>query len=311
MKRPFADRLGTLVLALAIAAVSAQAQDPAPAPPEPALTGQEAREARIREYLRKKEEKRLARERKRAEEALAAQARGGQPTEPAAEPQAAATTTLPEPAAAPAAAPTATAAAEATPPPPGKVRLPRELERAQAQVRRSELAQDPTVARYLDLIDVAGASPQQLAAFGSFLAQNGMAQQAIAYYNVALHLVRDDSTLWVNAGTIQRQLGNRSAAASAYDRALSIDANNALAHYNLGAIYDAEGEYDRAIASFRTALRLDPSLGDPTANPQAIVNPRMLEVKLLLLREGQAGRGLPLRPIAGGELPEARDGANP
>jgi len=238
-----------------------------------------AKQARIEEYLRKKEERLARKELRRAEDQQAQQA----------------------------AAPEATAAApEVAEKPKAKkqdrVTLPRDLARAQELLRQNEISSDPTVAAYLDLIDRAEASPHQLAAFGNFLADLGMNRLALEYYKVALSIERDDPVLWINRGTLYRQLGQLSAAQSDYVRALSIDFNLAVAHYNLGAVLDSMGNYEAAIDEYRAALTLDPSLGDPTVNPQAANNERLVAVQLMLYRENIGNLGLPLVEVPGGEL---------
>ena len=59
---------------------------------------------------------------------------------------------------------------------------------AQQHVRLSSLGKDPSVQRYLTMVDMQAASAQQLAAFGNFLAQNGLVSDAMEYYAVALRL---------------------------------------------------------------------------------------------------------------------------
>jgi tetratricopeptide (TPR) repeat protein len=184
--------------------------------------------------------------------------------------------------------------------------LPSALARAQRSVRGTKLGQDPTVQMYLGMVDRQEASPHQLAALGSFLAQNGMLDEALAYYHVAIHLEEKDPLLWLNLGTLHRQRGELSAALSAYGETLSLDPNNALAHYNVGAILDSTGDYQGAIDRYKVALTLDPSLGDPAVNPQAANNERLLAVKLLLYREQAGSLGLPLVeiPSATGSRPD-------
>ncbi len=239
---------------------------------------QQAKEARIAEYLRKKEEKRARRE-------LAA--------ESSAE-------------AAAAAAPTAVDAPVEVAENPRQARpnrrlqrqrsaqLPRGLARAQQNVRKSILGSDPTVTPWLDKIDRQEASPLMLAEFGNFLAENGMIQDAMEYYAVALNLEPDDPNLWVNMGILHSKRGDVTTAAKAFENALEIDQNNARGHYNLGAAYDQMDKYEEAIQEYKRALTLDPSLGDPTVNPQAANNKRLLAVKLMLYREQQGSLGLPL-----------------
>jgi hypothetical protein len=190
----------------------------------------------------------------------------------------------------------------ATPDPPPaapapRSRLPRALARAQDHVRHTSLGADPTVQQLLAAIDRQEASPQQLAAFGSFLAEHGLIRDALAYYEVALRLLNNDPVLWVNYGTLHRKLDDLSAATDAYARALSINPNYSLAHYNLGAVMDTQGKYEEAIEEYKIALRLDPLLGDPAYNPQAANNGRLIAVKLLLYEERAGNAGLPLAAV--------------
>jgi tetratricopeptide (TPR) repeat protein len=244
-----------------------------------------AKQARIEEYLRKKEERRarkeLDRQQKQVEQAEVA-----------------------------AAAATGSEAAAKVGTREEQIVLPRQLAETQAILRQNPIAEDPTVATYLDLIDRAEASPQQLAAFGNFLAQNGMNRLALVYYGTALSIEQDDPLLWLNVGTLHRQIQEYSPAASAYARALNLDPNLAFAHYNLGAVYDEMGKYEAALEEYRIALTLDPSLGDPETNPQAANNERLLAVKLMLYQEQIGNLGLPLVEVPGGELATLDDDAD-
>jgi tetratricopeptide (TPR) repeat protein len=236
-----------------------------------------AKEARISEYLRKKEERRARRDLERAGKEVA----GAQAAESA----------------------TAAAARPET----TEVVLPKSLQRVQDRVRESQLGQDPTVQRYLDLIGSGEASAQQLAAFGNFLGQNLMLQEALEYYAVALWLEEDDALMWANVGTLHRQLGQMSDAVSAYARSLAIDPHNGYTHYNLGATLDEMGKYKDAIEEYKVALTLDPSLGEPETNPQAVNNERLLAVKLMLYKEQGGSVGLPLVDVPGGEADADED----
>jgi len=264
------------------------------------------REARIEEYLRKKEERRArralqqelkAQERAEAEAAKAQAApveaveaprprRGKNKQSRSVEPAAAAAVRDEE----------------------WIVELPREIERIHKNLRRGGMANDPTVQSYLALIERGEASPYQLAAFGNFLGQNGMTREALEYYGIALDLEDEDPVLWLNAGTLHRTLGEYSIAAEVYGRALDLDGSNAFAHYNLGAVLDEMGDYEGSVEAYKVALTLDPSLGDPTMNPQAANNERMLAVRLMLYHEQAGSRGLPLLDLpAGGVDPQAND----
>jgi tetratricopeptide (TPR) repeat protein len=280
------DRSGWLRLLAAgvvTAALGASlAQDPQPDPV--AAVGEESPEARkarekeerIAEYLRKQEEKRIAR----------AEAQSAQELERLQAAEAAAT------------APAAAEPTAKSPKTKGSSALPKDLARAQGRVRQTSMAADPTVKALLDKIDARLASAYELAAFGNFISENGLHREALEYYKVAIHLMPNDPVLWVNIGTIHRKLQDVSGAMSAYAHALSIDPNYALAHYNIGAIHDDRGNYHDAIDSYKIALRLDPTLGDPAVNPQAATNENLMTVRLLLYEEEIGSSGLPLVDIA-------------
>jgi tetratricopeptide (TPR) repeat protein len=255
---------------------------------------EKAKQARIEEYLRKKEERRARRELEQEQKAQAAA-------------QAEAAEAGGSSAGAAAVAVGATAAAGAKkksqqPTDGDEIVLPKGLREAQEILRGNEIAKDPTVAEYMDLIDRAEASPRQLAAFGNFLSQNGANRLALEYYAAALSIEQEDPVIWLNVGTLHRQLQQYPDAVSAYARALRLDPNNAFAHYNLGAVFDEQGKYDDALEEYRIALTLDPTLGDPELNPQAANNERLLAVKLMIYQQQIGNLGLPLVEVPGGEL---------
>ena len=260
-------------LAALVLAATAAAQEPAAPPVEPSAK-ERARQQRIEEYLRKKEE-RIARD----------EAKAAVREEPAPAPDAAAPAPEPQD--------------RKT-----KSKLPKALAAAQQAVWQSSLAQDPTVRAYLERVDRQEASPQQLAAFGNFVSDGGMPHEALEYYRAALGIEESNPTLWLNYGTLQRQIGDMRGALSSYGRALSLSPNHALAHYNVGTVLDAQGEYDEAIEAFVVALRIDPSLGNPASNPQAANNDRLVAAKLKLYQETAGRLSLPLSDVPGGEIEE-------
>jgi len=276
-----------LLLSAAILVPAAGAQEAT----EPVDAKAQAKEERINEYLRKKELQRLEREMNR-QEGRALEVEQRQIAE-----STAATAAVPETAVA--GAPPLEPSAAAVPPPSG---LPKQLARAQQRVRMTSLAKDPTVSSILNLIDQQKASPHQLAAFGNFLSEHGMQREAVEYYRVAVRLAEDDPVLWVNLGTVHRQLDEQSEAVSAYSRALAIDPNYALAHYNLGAIRDSQGKYKKAIEEYKIALSLEPTLGDPEFNPQAANNRHLTIVKMMLYDETIGSSSIPLTDIPGQKI---------
>ncbi len=279
-----------------------------PEGPTRAERKRQAKERRIEEYLRKREERRAQKEleHQRREALELEEAARAIERQQIAEQQRTATAGLPavsEVAAAPEPTPPEPAAERAprrerrAPQEPREAPLPRGLARAQANIRATELGQDPTVQEYLSLIDKQDASPYHLAAFANFVAQNGMVDDAMEYYTVALRLEKRDPVLWVNRGTLLLQKGDPSTAALSFSKALSINPNSAVAHYNLGAAFDEMNRYDDAVAEYRTALTLDPLLGDPAVNPQAANNDLLLAVKLMLYQTQVGSLSVPLIDI--------------
>ena len=63
-----------------------------------------------------------------------------------------------------------------------------------------------------------------------------------------------------------QQQGQFRGAIECYERAIAIDANNAIAHSNLGVIKQQLGELSEAIAHYRLALEIDPNLAETVSN---------------------------------------------
>jgi len=313
----------TLIAAIVLWAPTSSAQTSTPEEPqadetatgdEPGAKAQEPssqdrKQQRIEEYLRKREERRARKDLNRQNRETR------EPEEDAAtveSEQLAAAAAAAE--AVPEAVPLEEPTTEMTPAPSAKKKskrrnaprhassLPRDLARVQANVRLTHLAQDPTVQEYLVMIEEQRASPHQLAAFGSFLAQNGMVREALEYYDVALRIERSDPLLWINAGTLQLKSANLSAAATSFSRALTLDPNSAMAHYNLGSTLKEMNKYEDAVMEYKIALALDPALGDPARNPSAAYNDLLTAVKLLLYQEQSGSLSLPLLDVETGRM---------
>ena len=163
-----------------------------------------------------------------------------------------------------------------------------------AALREGPVGTDRNAVAYLDLIDAGKASAPQVNDFAAYLAKRGMPRVALAFQQYALRLDRQDPTLWLNLGTLHRNLRSYGPATTAFKKAIALDPNNALAHYNLGAVYDAEKDYDAAIEEYRRALVLDPDLADPRKNPQVVNNENLLAVKLEIYQNQAGSLGLPL-----------------
>ncbi|HZN56127.1 MAG TPA: tetratricopeptide repeat protein [Candidatus Polarisedimenticolaceae bacterium] len=179
-----------------------------------------------------------------------------------------------------------------------------------ARLREGPIGTEPNAVAYLDLIEQGRATPSQVNDFAAYLAKRGMPRIALPFQEYALKLDRNNPTLWLNLGTIQRTTGALGDATGSFKKTISLDPNNALAHYNLGSIYDAQKDYDAAIEEYRRALVLDPDLADPRKNPQVVNNENLLAVKLEIYQNQAGALGLPLlqmQPPVPAPKPEDED----
>jgi hypothetical protein len=221
---------------------------------------------------------------------------------PAPAPVAATTSPSAAPAAAAAAVPT-----PATPPHPAPNLPDTTLKATMDLVRKSPVGTEPNAVAYLDLMAAGKASAAQVNDFAAYIAKRGMPRVAISFQQYALRLEPQNPTLWKNLGTMQRTTRALTDAAASFNKAITLNAIDALAHYNLGAVYDAEGNYDAAIEEYRRALVLEPDLADPRKNPQVVNNENLLAVQLKIYHDQAGSIGLPLlqiqKPAAGAKAP--------
>jgi len=104
----------------------------------------------------------------------------------------------------------------------------------QAKLRKTQAVKNPKVRQYMDLVDAGLADSNDLESFGNFLTERGFLELAVVYSKEALRFDPDNAHFWTNLGTIQRQMGDDSAAIDSYLKAIAIDPGMAIAQYNLG-----------------------------------------------------------------------------
>jgi tetratricopeptide (TPR) repeat protein len=98
---------------------------------------------------------------------------------------------------------------------------------------------------------------------GVALSDQGKYNEAIKAYNEAIRLNPNLAVAWYNKATILgRDLGKYDEAIKAYDEAIRLDPNYfaVAAWYNKGITLGIQGKYDEAIKCYEEAIRLDPNL---------------------------------------------------
>ena len=83
--------------------------------------------------------------------------------------------------------------------------------------------------------------------------------EATGFVNDAVNLNPGLGPVQVALGRVQVMHGNIDLAFAAFQRALSIDPNDAIAHESIAGIYARQGRFEDAEAAYRKALALDPN----------------------------------------------------
>ncbi len=70
----------------------------------------------------------------------------------------------------------------------------------------------------------------------------------------------------VSQGLKAQLAGDESTAESTYQQAIKLDPNNAIAHYDLGTVYDRQGNVSQAVTEYTATLVISPSFTDALFN---------------------------------------------
>ncbi len=70
----------------------------------------------------------------------------------------------------------------------------------------------------------------------------------------------------VSEGLKAQLAGDDSTAASTYEQAIKLDPNNAVAHYDLGTVYDRQGDRSQAESQYSATLVIEPTFTDALFN---------------------------------------------
>ncbi len=74
------------------------------------------------------------------------------------------------------------------------------------------------------------------------------------------------ATNLVTQGLKAQLSGDLATAARDYQQAIQADANNTVSHYDLGTIYDQQGDIAKAVVQYRAALVINPAFTDAVFN---------------------------------------------
>ncbi len=96
--------------------------------------------------------------------------------------------------------------------------------------------------------------------------ETGKYGEAVRAYQEAIRLRPDFAMAWNNLGTAYGILGQSGKEVSAYQQAIRLKPDLALAWYNLGTTYSSLGQYGEAVSALQEALRLRPDFAEAWNN---------------------------------------------
>lgn len=97
-------------------------------------------------------------------------------------------------------------------------------------------------------------------AASAFSEESGDIEEAKVYYEAVLEIGPTNSASWLDFGVFLARTGYRDQAIEAFINAAKHDPKNALAHHNLGSVYQELGRFEEASGAYTKALEIDPNL---------------------------------------------------
>lgn len=94
---------------------------------------------------------------------------------------------------------------------------------------------------------------------GVKLVEQGKMEEAMEAFQKAVELDSNDAVARLNLAYTYDRQGRTEEAIAEYQRAIGLSPSNLLAYNNLGVLYDKMGQYDEAIGEFQRALEIDPT----------------------------------------------------
>ncbi len=93
---------------------------------------------------------------------------------------------------------------------------------------------------------------------GTSLLQDGLYEQALGEFRLALREAPDDPLVRMNLAVTLIHLGDHAGAAREFESALRLDPTDAFANLNYGTLLVSQGRVEEAISHFRSAIEHDP-----------------------------------------------------
>ena len=109
----------------------------------------------------------------------------------------------------------------------------------------------------LHLPDPSIATAQQLETVGDVLRARRFPEDAIDYYNYALHRGGDEAELMNKLGVTQLELRHTAAARAYFSRAVKLKKKDAVAWNNLGAVEYIDSRLGIAVSDYKNAIKLN------------------------------------------------------
>ena len=131
-------------------------------------------------------------------------------------------------------------------------------------IRRKSHAED--LAAYVKLLREDPGNPLRHDAVGNLYLEDARYDDAIAEYRASLSLNADSAPTHYNLGFALSMRGRRDEARGAFEQALRLDPEYAQAHNNLGAMLQLAGRAGEALDHFRRAVALRPDNVDAQIN---------------------------------------------
>jgi tetratricopeptide (TPR) repeat protein len=109
---------------------------------------------------------------------------------------------------------------------------------------------------------------------GAALLSQGKAAEAVAAFQRAVQIAPEYAVAQANLAFAYERQGQLDAAIGAYRRVLELDPGNVTARNNLGALYGKRGLWDDAAREFSDVLRRDPGNATATSNLRVLEHNR-------------------------------------